>query len=58
VYRQKASHSFSKNWPGRSSGLWRTSVALFMFKTFPLLPPCLLIVPPDTVQATGNLHHH
>jgi hypothetical protein len=26
--------------------------------SFPLLPSCLPIVPPDTVQVAGNLSHH
>jgi hypothetical protein len=29
-----------------------------MYGPFPPLPLCLLIMPPDTIQAAGNLSHH
>jgi hypothetical protein len=31
---------------------------LLMFITFSLLPSCLLILPPGTIQVNGNLSHH
>jgi hypothetical protein len=40
---------------GLSSGPCRTSDVLLMFMAFSLLPSCLPIMPPDTVQAVGGL---